>query len=194
MDHRLGGKKRWREETLFAQREQEQVPLTRQISIKSVSRYPKVSFILDNAAIKKAFIKKKWVVANCYDDEAALRRQNKDPQDYRSEIVHEIANGVLFEVKPHVRIPRTLPRFNGLMCISNSSHKLVDVNCYINAASDDMHLVFVEHLRAKKLTRNISMISFQLQITHSNPKLALILSAVHLNENGRSSNFIFEIL
>ncbi|KAL0342771.1 UNVERIFIED_CONTAM: Ribosomal RNA small subunit methyltransferase NEP1 [Sesamum calycinum] len=201
MDCWLGGKKRRREETLFAEREQEQVPLTRQISIKSMSRYPKVSFILDNAAIKKAFIKKKWVVANCYDDEAALRRQNKNPQDYRSEIVHEalkeildsringhglvgaiyvkIANGVLFEVKPHVRIPRTLPRFNGLMLelleksrirtnenetlmrvveepvtrhlptnsriigISNSSHKLVDVNCYINAASDDMHLVFV---------------------------------------------------
>ncbi|KAK4394591.1 Ribosomal RNA small subunit methyltransferase NEP1 [Sesamum angolense] len=200
--HQKVGRRDGEKKRYLLNENREQVPLTRQISIKSVSQYPKVSFILDNAAIKKAFIKKKWVVANCFDDEAALRRQNKNPQDYRSEIVHEalkeildsringhglvgaiyvkIANGVLFEVKPHVRIPRTLPRFNGLMCnglleksrirtnenetlmrvveepvtrhlptnsriigISNSSHKLVDVNCYINAASDDMHLVFV---------------------------------------------------
>ncbi|KZV15522.1 hypothetical protein F511_42215 [Dorcoceras hygrometricum] len=192
-------KKRQRQE---APHEEERGPLTRQIHVDLVSQKPKVSFILDNAAIKKALIKKKWVVANGIDDEAALRRQNKNPDEYMSQTVHvvlkslldsplnkygligaiyvKIANGSVFEVKPHVRIPRTLARFSGLMLelmeksrirtsdthetlirsvvepltrhlpsnsrivgISKRSPKLVNVADFVNATSDDTHLVFV---------------------------------------------------
>lgn len=192
-------KKRQREE---ASHEEERRPLTPQIPVELVRQKPKVSFILDNAGIKKAFIKKKWIVPNGIDDQAALRRQNKNPDEYMSQTVHmvlkaildsplnkyglvgaiyvKIANGSLFEVKPHVRIPRTLARFSGLMLelleksrirtndthetlmrvveepltrhlpansriigISKRSPKLVDVANFVNATSDDTHLVFV---------------------------------------------------
>ncbi|XP_075506378.1 uncharacterized protein LOC142543175 isoform X3 [Primulina tabacum] len=192
-------KKRQREE---ASHDEERGPLTPQIPVEFVSQKPKVSFILDNAGIKKAFIRKKWVVTNGIDDEAALRRQNKNPDEYMSQTVHvvlkaildsplnkyglvgaiyvKIANGSLFVVKPHVRIPRTLARFSGLMLelleksrihtsdthetlmrvieeplirhlpansrivgISTRSPKLVDVASFVNATSDETHLVFV---------------------------------------------------
>ncbi|KAK4355447.1 hypothetical protein RND71_024418 [Anisodus tanguticus] len=51
--------------------------------------------------------------------------------------------GVLFEVKPHVRIPRTFKRFAGTMCFSHSSEKLVDIQDYVNGINNDMNLVFV---------------------------------------------------
>ncbi|XP_011090443.1 ribosomal RNA small subunit methyltransferase NEP1 [Sesamum indicum] len=99
----------------------------------------------------------------------------------------KIADGALFEVKPHVRIPRTLPRFSGLMLellqksrirtndtnetlmsviqepvtrhlpansriigISRNSRKLVDMLDYVNAAREDVHLVFVVGISTSK--------------------------------------------
>ncbi|KAG5602205.1 hypothetical protein H5410_033575 [Solanum commersonii] len=62
---------------------------------------------------------------------------------------------VLFEVKPHVCIPRTFNRFFGIMLqllqklsitalgFSDSSDKLVDIQDYVNGISNDMNLVFV---------------------------------------------------
>ncbi|KAJ6425972.1 hypothetical protein OIU84_026535 [Salix udensis] len=66
-----------------------------------------------------------------------LRRNNKNPADYRPDIVYQALlsildsplnkagclravyvktdKGVLFEVKPYVRIPRTYKRFAGIM-------------------------------------------------------------------------------
>ncbi|PNX81776.1 ribosomal RNA small subunit methyltransferase NEP1-like protein, partial [Trifolium pratense] len=66
-----------------------------------------------------------------------LRRQNKNPNHYRPDICHQALlsildsplnkagrlkvvyirteKGVLIEVKPHVRIPRTFKRFAGVM-------------------------------------------------------------------------------
>lgn len=35
-------------------------------------------------------VTKKWVVANGIDDEAALRRQNKNPDEYMSQTVHVV--------------------------------------------------------------------------------------------------------
>ncbi|KAK4404283.1 Ribosomal RNA small subunit methyltransferase NEP1 [Sesamum angolense] len=157
------GKKRKIEETSHEEEVREH--LTRRVPVESHNQKPMISFILHNAAIRKSFIKKKWVVANGIDDEEALLRQNKNPNDYMSQIAHvalkaildsplnkygligaiyvKIADGALFEVKPHVRIPRTLPRFSGLMCISRNSRKLVDLLDYVNAAREDVHLVFM---------------------------------------------------
>ncbi|CAI9096952.1 OLC1v1033227C5 [Oldenlandia corymbosa var. corymbosa] len=161
-----------------------------------------VNFILDGAAIKKLLVKKKWRVAKSLDDEEVILRQNKNVDDYRCDIVHEalrgildsplnkydmvaaifvkIEDGVLFEVKPHVRIPRTLERFCGLVstllekrCIRNeethdillrvieepvtrylpdntriiglshNSKKLINVEDYLSASSDDVNFTFV---------------------------------------------------
>ncbi|KAF3657948.1 putative MLO-like protein 5-like [Capsicum annuum] len=63
--------------------------------------------------------------------------------------------GVLFEVKPHVRIPRTFKRFAGIMLqllqklsitavgFSHSSEKLVDIQDYVNGVNNDTNLVYV---------------------------------------------------
>ncbi|KAL0383007.1 UNVERIFIED_CONTAM: Ribosomal RNA small subunit methyltransferase NEP1 [Sesamum calycinum] len=217
------GKKRKIEETSHEEEVREH--LTRQVPVESHNQKAMISFILQNAAIRKAFIKKKWVVANGIDDEEALLRQNKNPNDYMSQIAHvalkaildsplnkygligaiyvKIADGALFEVKPHVRIPRTLPRFSGLMFIhmclvygidvvellqksrirtndtnetlmsviqeptrhlpansriigiSRNSGKLVDLLDYVNAAREDVHLVFMVGIsKARKLTNS----------------------------------------
>ncbi|MBA0743480.1 hypothetical protein Gogos_006150, partial [Gossypium gossypioides] len=73
------------------------------------------------------------------DDHANfLRKNNNNPADYRPDVTHQALlsipdspinkarrlqvvyvrteKGVLFEVKPHVRIPRTYKRFSGIIC------------------------------------------------------------------------------
>ncbi|XP_075506383.1 ribosomal RNA small subunit methyltransferase NEP1-like isoform X5 [Primulina tabacum] len=161
-------KKRQREE---ASHDEERGPLTPQIPVEFVSQKPKVSFILDNAGIKKAFIRKVL---------KAILDSPLNKYGLVGAIYVKIANGSLFVVKPHVRIPRTLARFSGLMLelleksrihtsdthetlmrvieeplirhlpansrivgISTRSPKLVDVASFVNATSDETHLVFV---------------------------------------------------
>ncbi|KAK9265819.1 hypothetical protein L1049_001786 [Liquidambar formosana] len=156
-------------------------------------------FMLDKAPLRKGLIRKRWKILNSEEDADFLLKQKKNLNDYRPDIVHEavraifdsplnragmvgavyvkIDNGVWFEIKTHVRIPRTCKRFCGVMlklleksCIrdkdmgeilirvieepvipsnsrivglSYSSEKLVDIEDYVCAASDDLNLVFV---------------------------------------------------
>ncbi|KAL1321697.1 hypothetical protein AAHE18_14G145800 [Arachis hypogaea] len=94
-------------------------------------------FILENASLKKGLVKKEWKILNSHDDANLLLKQNKSLNDYRPDIVFEalrsvidsplnkyglveaifvkIDGGALFEIKPHVRIPRTCKRFCGLI-------------------------------------------------------------------------------
>ncbi|XP_073050602.1 ribosomal RNA small subunit methyltransferase NEP1-like isoform X3 [Primulina eburnea] len=165
---RLCSKKRQRGE---ASHEEEIGHLTPQIPVELISQKPKVSFILDNAGIKKAFVRKVL---------KAILDSPLNKYGLVGAIYVKIANGSLFVVKPHVRIPRTLARFSGLMLelleksrirtsdthetlmrvveeplirhlpansriigISTRSPKLVDVASFVNATSDETHLVFV---------------------------------------------------
>lgn len=76
-------------------------------------------------------------ILNSDDHANFLKKQNRNPADYRPDIIHQALlaildspltkagrlqalyvrteKGVLFEVKPHVRMPRTFKRFCGLM-------------------------------------------------------------------------------
>ncbi|KAG5561100.1 hypothetical protein RHGRI_004198 [Rhododendron griersonianum] len=162
----------------------------------------KAIFIVENAALNKGFVKKRWKILNTEEDSNFLLRQKKNLGDYRSDIVYKVlraildsplnkagmveaiyvktTKGALFEVKPHVRIPRTLKRFCGLMLellekkyvrnkdtqetllrvveepvtrylpansriigLSPHSEKVVDIEGYVSAASDDLNLIFV---------------------------------------------------
>ncbi|KAF7131623.1 hypothetical protein RHSIM_Rhsim09G0083500 [Rhododendron simsii] len=166
----------------------------------------KAIFIVENAALNKGFVKKaggaRWKILNTEEDSNFLLRQKKNLGDYRSDIVYKVlraildsplnkagmveaiyvktTEGALFEVKPHVRIPRTLKRFCGLMLellekkyvrnkdtqetllhvveepvtrylpsnsriigLSPCSEKVVDIEGYVSAASDDLNLIFV---------------------------------------------------
>ncbi|KDQ65146.1 hypothetical protein JAAARDRAFT_146545 [Jaapia argillacea MUCL 33604] len=78
----------------------------------------------------------KYALLNCDDHQGILAKMNRDIADARPDITHQClltlldsplnkagllqiyihtAKGVLIEVNPHVRIPRTFKRFSGLM-------------------------------------------------------------------------------
>ncbi|GLT40535.1 hypothetical protein SLA2020_146630 [Shorea laevis] len=98
---------------------------------------PDVVFVLERACLEVAKIGKIYQILNSEDHANFLRKNKKNPADYRPDIIHQALlsildspvnkagrlravyvrtqKGVLFEVKPHVRIPRTYKRFAGIM-------------------------------------------------------------------------------
>lgn len=94
-------------------------------------------FVLEKASLEVAKVGKTYQILNSDDHANFLRKHNKNPADYRPDIVHQALlmildspfnkagrlravyvrteKGVLFEVKPHARMPRTYKRFAGLM-------------------------------------------------------------------------------
>ncbi|KNA06836.1 hypothetical protein SOVF_177370 [Spinacia oleracea] len=94
-------------------------------------------FILERASLEVAKVGKAYQILNSEDHANFLKKHNKNPAEYRPDIVHQALlmildsplnkagrirsvyvkteKGVLFEVKPHVRIPRTYKRFAGIM-------------------------------------------------------------------------------
>ncbi|KAG4169949.1 hypothetical protein ERO13_A12G115000v2 [Gossypium hirsutum] len=96
-----------------------------------------VIFVLEKASLEVAKVGKSFQLLNSDDHANFLRKNNRNPADYRPDITHQALlsildspvnkagrlqavyvrteKGVLFEVKPHVRIPRTYKRFSGIM-------------------------------------------------------------------------------
>ncbi|KAF5737646.1 putative Nucleolar essential protein [Tripterygium wilfordii] len=96
-----------------------------------------VIFVLERASLEVGKVGKSYQLLNSDEHANFLRRNNKNPADYRPDIIHQALlsildsplnkagmvrsiyvkteKGVLFEVRPHVRIPRTFKRFAGLM-------------------------------------------------------------------------------
>lgn len=87
----------------------------------------------------------KYALLNCDDHQGILAKTGRDIADARPDITHQClltlldsplnkagrlqvyihtAKGVLIEVNPHVRIPRTFKRFSGLMGASVLLHML----------------------------------------------------------------------
>ncbi|XP_019252217.1 PREDICTED: ribosomal RNA small subunit methyltransferase NEP1-like [Nicotiana attenuata] len=102
------------------------------------STKPGVIFIIERASLEIAKIGKTYQLLNSDEHSNFLKKNNRNPSDYRPDIAHQAMlsildsrvnkagrlkalyvkteNGVLFEVKkPHVRIPRTFKRFAGIM-------------------------------------------------------------------------------
>lgn len=101
------------------------------------TKRPGVIFVLEKASLEVAKVGKSYQILNSDDHANFLRRNNKNPADYRPDIVHQALlsildspltkagrvravyvrtdKGVLFEVRPHVRLPRTYKRFAGIM-------------------------------------------------------------------------------
>ncbi|XP_020573612.1 ribosomal RNA small subunit methyltransferase nep-1 [Phalaenopsis equestris] len=96
-----------------------------------------VIFILDKAPLEIGKVGNKHQLLNSDEHANFLKKQGKDPSEYRPDIVHQAILAILdspltkagrlqalyihstrnaiIEVKPHVRIPRTFRRFCGLM-------------------------------------------------------------------------------
>ncbi|KAF8041667.1 hypothetical protein BT93_A0308 [Corymbia citriodora subsp. variegata] len=96
-----------------------------------------ITFVLEKATLEVAKVGKTYQILNSDDHANFLKRNGRNPAEYRPDIVHQALlsildsplnkagkvravyvrteKGVLFEVKPHVRIPRTYKRFSGIM-------------------------------------------------------------------------------
>ncbi|CAN6251276.1 unnamed protein product [Urochloa humidicola] len=100
-------------------------------------RRPGAIFVLERACLEVGKVGKTMQILNSDDHANYLRKQNRNPADYRPDIIHQALlaifdspltkagrlqavyvrteKGVLFEIKPYVRMPRTFKRFCGLM-------------------------------------------------------------------------------
>ncbi|KAK4364972.1 hypothetical protein RND71_016330 [Anisodus tanguticus] len=98
---------------------------------------PGVIFIIERASLEIAKVGKSYQLLNSDEHSNFLKKNGRNPSDYRPDIAHQAMlsildsrvnkagrlkalyvrteKGVLFEVKPHVRIPRTFKRFAGIM-------------------------------------------------------------------------------
>ncbi|CAI0410544.1 unnamed protein product [Linum tenue] len=107
------------------------------VQIDQQTKKPGVIFVLERASLEVAKVGKTYQILNSDDHANFLKRNNKNPADYRPDIVYQALlsildsplnkagrlravyvktdKGVLFEVKPNVRIPRTYKRFAGIM-------------------------------------------------------------------------------
>lgn len=121
------------------------------------AKQPAVIVVLERACLETGKVGKDHVLLNCDDHANFLRKHNRDPAECRPDILHQCMlilldsplnkagllklyvrseRGVLIEVSPQIRIPRTFKRFCGLMCqllyklsirASNGPHKLLKV-------------------------------------------------------------------
>lgn len=127
------------------------------VSDGKVAKQAKVILILEGACLETGKVHKDHVLLNCDDHQNFLRKHNRDPSESRPDILHQMmlialdsalnkagllrlyirtAKGVLIEVSPQIRIPRTYKRFAGLMVqllhklsirAANGPHKLLKV-------------------------------------------------------------------
>ncbi|ERM99248.1 ribosomal RNA small subunit methyltransferase NEP1 [Amborella trichopoda] len=96
-----------------------------------------IIFVLERASLEVAKVGKTYQILNCDDHATYLKKKNRDPAAYRPDIIHQALlavldsplnkagrlkavyvqteKNVLIRVNPHVRIPRTIKRFCGLM-------------------------------------------------------------------------------
>ncbi|XP_022765820.1 ribosomal RNA small subunit methyltransferase NEP1-like [Durio zibethinus] len=98
---------------------------------------PRAIFILGHASLKKGYVGKKRKILDADEDADFLKRQKQNPDNYRPEIVFQAVKlildiplnkngrvgaiyvktdeGLLCQIKPLVRIPRTRNRFCGII-------------------------------------------------------------------------------
>lgn len=140
-------------------------------------------FVLDQASLNIGFVHKKRKILWDTEDCDFLLKKGKNPKDYRPDILYRALcevldstlnkkgrvgavfvktdSGVLFEVKPHVRIPRTMKRFCGLML------ELLDKSCIRAKESGEVLLRVLKGSLTQHLPENALMIG----LTHSSPKI-----------------------
>jgi len=127
------------------------------VSDGKVAKQAKVIIVLEGACLETGKVGKDHVLLNCDDHGHFLRKHNRDPAESRPDILHQMmlmaldsplnkagllrlyvrtGKGVLIEVSPQIRIPRTFKRFAGLMVqllhklsirAANGPHKLLKV-------------------------------------------------------------------
>lgn len=115
-----------------------------------------VVVILDLASLETVKTKKgDFQLLNCDDHVGLMRKHNKNPQQYRPDIVHQelmavldsplnkagkvklymhTEKNVLVEINPKTRLPRTFKRFSGLMVREDIKTRIVYSNLLPNTS------------------------------------------------------------
>lgn len=167
------------------------------------SKKPSVIFILERASLEIAKVGKSYQLLNSDEHTNFLKRNNRNPAEYRPDIAHQAMlmildsrlnkagrlkalyvrteKGVLFEVKPHVRIPRTFKRFSGI--ILQLLQKLS-----ISAAGKKEKLLRVIK---NPVTQYLPIDSRKIGFSHSSEKLVDIQK--YVDDVGNDTNLVFVV-
>lgn len=182
-----------------------QVPKAPKILTSKDKESQRLIVVLSQACLEAHKIKSnsgdRYALLNCDDHQGLIKRMKRDISDVRPDITHQClltlldspinkagklqvyihtAKGVLIEINPAVRIPRTFKRFNGLMVqlldklsirSVNSEEKLLKViknpitehlphNCRKITLSADSKPVAVKHYVESSLGENQSLCVF----------------------------------
>ncbi|XP_065880114.1 uncharacterized protein [Euphorbia lathyris] len=159
-------------------------------------------FILENASLKKGFVRKKSKLLNSEEDADFLLKQGKKLNDYRPDIVYEALkgildsplnklgmvgaiyvrtdSGVLFEIKPHVRIPRTFKRFCGIIL------ELLEKSCIRDKDTGDVLLRVLK----EPVTRHLPEKARVIGLSYNSPKLVDLDSYVSVAADDASLVFV----
>lgn len=161
----------------------DQMPGIPSLPLQDPKKKPGVIFVLERACLEIAKVGKNYQILNSDDHANFLKKQNRNPADYRPDIIHQALlaildspltkagrlqalyvrteKGVLFEVKPHVRMPRTFKRFCGLML------QLLQ-NLSISAAGKREKLL---NVIKNPVTRYLPVNSKRIGLSYSSPKV-----------------------
>ncbi|MCE3216072.1 hypothetical protein HAX54_004734, partial [Datura stramonium] len=111
-----------------------------------------VIFIIERASLEIAKIGKTYQLLNSDEHSNFLKKNNRNPSDYRPDIAHQLlqklsitALGKREKLLRVIKNPvsQYLPIDCRKIGFSHSSEKLVDIQDYVNGISNDMNLVFV---------------------------------------------------
>eukprot|EP01006_Ploeotia_vitrea_P054083 TRINITY_DN67848_c5_g2_i1.p1 TRINITY_DN67848_c5_g2~~TRINITY_DN67848_c5_g2_i1.p1 ORF type:complete len:243 (+),score=10.20 TRINITY_DN67848_c5_g2_i1:38-730(+) len=101
--------------------------------------------ILEGCVLESKRVGKEWTLLNCDDHQSVIAKQGKDYADYRPDVVHQCLlqmtdsplhragllqiylhtrDGVLIEVSPFLRVPRSFQRFSKMMVELLKSNKI----------------------------------------------------------------------
>ncbi|XP_065827438.1 ribosomal RNA small subunit methyltransferase NEP1-like [Oscarella lobularis] len=116
--------------------EDEEKPKPAKIPKTTKASDKRLIVVLENCSLETVKCGKKFELLNCDDHKSILRRNGRDLSSARPDITHQCLlmlldsplnraghlqvflhteRNVLIEISPHTRIPRTFPRFCGLM-------------------------------------------------------------------------------
>uniref|UniRef100_A0A7N1A692 Ribosomal RNA small subunit methyltransferase NEP1 n=2 Tax=Kalanchoe fedtschenkoi TaxID=63787 RepID=A0A7N1A692_KALFE len=162
-----------------------------------------VIFVLEKASLEVAKVGKGYQLLSAEDHTNFLKKNNKNPADYRPDIVHQALltivdsplnkagrlravyvrtqKGVLFEVKPNVRLPRTYKRFAGIML------QLLQKLSITAASKREKLLRVIKNPVTQYLPTNSRKIGFSISSQKS------VTMSNYMNTVGNDENLVFVV-
>ncbi|KAF7842304.1 ribosomal RNA small subunit methyltransferase nep-1-like isoform X1 [Senna tora] len=159
---------------------------------------PGVYFILDKASLVAAYVGKKYQILNPEEHASFLRKKNKNPYDFRPDIIHEALlqimssrlcmagrlraifirtdEGILIRVEPNTQIPKTLGSFCNMMVQLLQKFS-------IKATGNHGKIM---RLIENPITKHLPINSCKIGLSSSSPKAVQLrdyVSAANHNEN-----------